>query len=149
MFVNVPCRDSRPEISVSHDLQSVKDNWQTILNALSIKLGKSAAGLLSSAQPTDFNNNVLTLTFSAAAQMNKKLCESNGRLEQIQAVLGSFLNTPVTVKLELAAADASPDAPAASAKMTSAQRADVINHPAVKTVLLGLDATITGVDENS
>ncbi len=143
-----PPTDSQPEISISHNLQSIKDNWQTILNTLSIKLGKSAAGLLSGAQPTSLGNNILTLTFDASAQMNKKLCESNGRLEQIQTALGNFLNAPVTVKLELAAADTSASS-AASAKMTTAQKADVINHPAVKTVLLGLDATITGVDENS
>ena len=144
-----PPADSQPQSSLSHNLQSIKDNWQTILNALSIKLGKSAIGLLSGAQPTNLGNNILTLTFDASAQMNKKLCESNGRLEQIQAALGSFFGLPVTVKLELASTDTSPAVPAASTKMTSAQKADVINHPAVKTVLLGLDATVTGVDENS
>jgi len=100
-------------------------------------------------QMSQKGNNILTLTFDSSAQMSKKLCESNGRLEQIQIALGNLFSAPVTVKLELAAADTSPAALAASAKMTSAQKADVINHPAVKTVLLGLDATITGVDENS
>ena len=144
-----PSTDSQPKISISHNLQSIKDNWQTILNALSVKLGKSAAGLLSGAQPTDFQNNVLVLTFGASAQMNKKLCESNGRLEQIQSALGNLFSAPVTVKLESAAADKSVASSAASAKMSSSQKAEAINHPAVKTVLLGLDATITGVDENS
>lgn len=140
--------DSQPQISVSNNIQSIKDNWQNILNALAIKLGKSTAGLLSSAQPTDFQNNTLVLTFAASAQINKTFCESNGRLEQIQSALGSFLNTPVAIKLELAA-DASPAPAASSTKMSSTQKAEVTSHPAVKMIILGLDATVTDVEENS
>jgi hypothetical protein len=33
-------------------------------------------------------------------------------------------------------------------KTVSQRRNEVINDPAVKTVILGLDATITGIDEN-
>jgi len=31
---------------------------------------------------------------------------------------------------------------------SSHRRNDIINHPAVKTVLMGLDAMITGIDED-
>jgi hypothetical protein len=33
-------------------------------------------------------------------------------------------------------------------KTTGQMRQDLINNPAVRTVLMGLDATITGIEEN-
>ena len=141
-----PVSVAQSQLSLSNNLQSVKDNWKTILN----KLGKATAGLLSSAQPTDFQNNILVLTFDASAQMNKKLCESNGRLEQIQSILSSVFDAPITVKLESAAAGSAPSQSVVSSpKLNTVQKGEAINHPAVKTVLLGLDATIIDVGENS
>jgi len=64
-------------------------------------------------------------------------------------VLTEQFSTPVNLKLETSAeqqiqAEASVPAP----KTGSQRRNELINDPAVKTVLMGLDATITGIEED-
>jgi DNA polymerase-3 subunit gamma/tau len=155
-----------------NDIQSIKDNWQNILKIITTRLGPGTAGLLSSASPARFEGGVLTLEFSSSGQLHKKMCESNGRLEQIQSALSEQFSAPVTLKLEIAAgppqqseplaeqpqsaerlADKStpplPDNSAArpADKVTGRKRIDFANDPAVRTVLIGLDATITHIEE--
>ncbi|MFB0553664.1 MAG: DNA polymerase III subunit gamma/tau, partial [Phycisphaerae bacterium] len=84
----------KPQISKPSDLfglidiHSIQDNWQSLLGVIAAKLGPGTGGLLSSAVPAQFEASVLTLEFVASAQMQKRMCESNGRAEQIQALLG-------------------------------------------------------------
>jgi DNA polymerase-3 subunit gamma/tau len=127
---------------------SIKSNWQGILKIIADKLGQGTAGLLAAAQPASERDGVITLMFPSSCQMNKKMCESNGRLEQIQTLLADYCKKPVTVKLELSDSIVHQPAPAAGAPGTASRRQnELINDPAVKTVLLGLDATITGIDD--
>ncbi len=92
---------------------------------------------------------MLTLEFGASAQMQKRMCESNGRMEQIQALLCEQFSTPVRLKFETAAEQQTEAVPDANQPKTSSQRRnELINDPAVKTVLMGLDATITGIEED-
>ncbi len=137
------------DIFGSTDIQSVQDNWQSLLGVIAAKLGPGTVGLLSSAVPTRLEDGVLTLEFGASARMQRRMCESNGRAEQIQALLGEQFSTPVRLKFETAADDQTQGEPTASQPKTSGQRRnELINDPAVKTVLLGLDATITGIEED-
>jgi len=136
------------DLSGLSDIQSIEDNWQSVLRVITAKLGPGTGGLLSSAVPAQFENGVLTLEFAASAQMQKRMCESNGRMEQIQALLGEQLSTPVKLKFETAANEQTQGGPSANQPKTSVQRRnELINDPAVKTVLMGLDATITGIEE--
>jgi len=136
------------DLSGLSDIHSIQSNWQSVLRAITTKLGSGTGGLLSSAVPTQFENGVLTLEFGASAQMQKRMCESNGRKEQIQALLSEQLSTPVRLKFESAAEEQRQDGPTANQPKTSVQRRnELINDPAVKTVLMGLDATITGIEE--
>ena len=136
------------DLSGLTDIQSIQDNWQSVLRVITAKLGPGTGGLLSSAVPAQFENGVLTLEFGASAQMQKRMCESNGRMEQIQALLGEQLSTPVRLKFETAADEQTQGGPSANQPKTSVQRRnELINDPAVKTVLMGLDATITGIEE--
>ena len=137
------------DISMLSNIQSIKDNWQSILRLITAKLGPGTGGLLSSAVPSRFDDGVLTLEFAPSARTQKRMCERNSRLEQIQAVLTEQFSTPVNLKLETSAeqqiqAEASVPAP----KTGSQKRNELINDPAVKTVLMGLDATITGIEED-
>ncbi|MCP4262497.1 MAG: DNA polymerase III subunit gamma/tau [Planctomycetes bacterium] len=134
--------------SESADINSIQDNWQNLLGAITNKLGPGTSGLLSSAVPARFENGVLTLQFNATANMLRKMCESNGRTEQIQAVLSEQLSMPVLLKFETVTehktkAEIKKNPP----KTTGQRRNELINNPAVKTVLMGLDATITAVEE--
>ena len=119
------------------------DDWQSILEIIASKLGAGTAGLLSSAVPSRLENGFLTLQFPASAQMQKKMCENNGRTEQIEAVLSEHLSMPIKLKPEIAAETAR-DQP----KTIGQRKNELVNDPAVKTVLIGLDATITGIEEN-
>jgi len=130
-------------------IHSIKDDWQSFLGVITTKLGPGTSGLLSSAVPARFENGVLTLEFGASAKMQKKMCESNGRAEQIQVLLSEQLSTPLRLKFEIAAEQQTQAAPGASQPKTTGQRRnELINNPAVKTILMGLDATITAVEED-
>ena len=77
------------------------------------------------------------------------MCESNGRAEQIQRLLCEELSIPLKLKFAIASEEKTQEEPAANRQVTSGQRRnEIISDPAVKTVLLGLDATITGIEEN-
>ncbi|MGD8500828.1 MAG: DNA polymerase III subunit gamma/tau [Phycisphaerales bacterium] len=129
------------------DIQSIRDDWQDILRLITAKLGPGTAGLLSSAVPRRFEDGVLTLEFGTSAQM--QICERNGRMEQVQALLGEQLLTTARLRFEVAADKQAQAEPGTSQPKTSSQkRNELINDPAVKTVLMGLDATITGIEED-
>ena len=131
------------------DIHSIQDNWHSLLGVISTKLGPSTCGLLSSAVPAQFEDGVLTLEFGASARMQKRMCESNGRTGQIQALLSEQLSTPVRLKFETAVDEQVQGKPIPKQPKTSSKRRnELINDPAVKTVLLGLDATITGIEED-
>ena len=131
------------------DSQSIQDRWQDILGALAAKLGNGTASLLNSATPTRFRDGVLTLEFDASARMQKQMCESNHRTEQIRSVLAEQLGVPVSLKFELAGGDKVQAEPSTRRAKTSSQRKnEIVSDPAVKTVLMGLDASITRIEED-
>jgi hypothetical protein len=81
--------------------------------------------------------------------MQKRMCESNGRLEQIQSLLSEQLSMPLKLTLETAKhAQVEAEAGPAQPKTFSQKRDELVNDPAVKTVLMGLDATVTGIEED-
>ena len=129
-------------------IHSIKDNWQSLLGVITTKLGPGTSGLLSSAVPSRFENGVLTLEFGASAKMQKQMCESNGRAEQIQTLLSEQFSTPLRLKFEIAAGQTKAEIKKQQPKTTGQRRNEMINNPAVKTILMGLDATITAVEED-
>ncbi len=138
---DVPGQGRLPLIS---EIESVKIHWQDIVKTL----GPGAAGLLSAAEPVRIENNTLTLEFAASSSVQKQMCESNGRLEQIKAALTKKLGVPVIVELRLAAASANAPPAPEKTKISSQRQNEIINDPAVKTVIMGLDATITNIEDN-
>jgi DNA polymerase-3 subunit gamma/tau len=133
----------------SNDLQAIKNDWQNILKAVGERLGSGTAGLLSSAEPKRFEKGLLTITFPICAEVQKKMCESDSRTAQIQSLLSELCGRDLRLKFETSA-DTQPQAePAASQLKTIGQkRNELINDPAVKTILMGLDATITNIEED-
>jgi DNA polymerase-3 subunit gamma/tau len=125
-----------PQLS---DIESIKSNWHNILTSI----GKGTAGMLAGARPVSLNNGTLTLEFPASGSHSKKMCED--RVEQIASVLREKWGINSKVEL-VCAANPAPDE-ADSAKTRSQKQSEIINDPAVKTVLLGLDATITHIDD--
>jgi DNA polymerase-3 subunit gamma/tau len=131
------------------DLQSVKDNWESVLKLITDKLGPGTAGLLRSSSPVGLEGGCLTVGFPAWGQMQRNMLERNGRAQQIQSLLSEHwpkLTKVVfeTISAEQAEAESATDKP----KTASQRRNDLISDPAVRTVITGLDATITGIEEN-
>ena len=140
--------DSEPQLPPLTNLQSIKDHWQAILRIITETVGPATGGLLRSAVPTRFEDGVLALAFPPSAQMQKNMLERNGRTEQIQSLLSEHCQGPIKLELETAADEqGKADAVAGAPKTISQKRNELINDPAVKTVITGLDATITGIEE--
>jgi DNA polymerase-3 subunit gamma/tau len=126
---------------------SLIDDWPGTLTLIGEKLGPGTTPLLELASPSRFENGVLTLEFPASAKMQKEMCESNGRVEQIQTMLSEQFSTPLKLNLELADAATETKAQTKQEKTHTQRDNELINDPAVKTVLLGLDAKVIGIDE--
>ena len=149
-----PATDKKIDVPRLNDIQSIKSNWQNVLKIIASRLGNGTGGLLASAEPTRFEDGLLTITFPASAEMQKKMCESNSRAAQIQSLLSEHCRTAIRLKFETAA-DEPPQLLAEARagavnqpKTTGQRRNELINDPAVRTILMGLDATITGIEED-
>ncbi|MGD0572230.1 MAG: DNA polymerase III subunit gamma/tau [Sedimentisphaerales bacterium] len=138
---DVPGQGRLPLIS---GLESIKNNWQDIIKSL----GPGTAGLLSCAEVVRLENNTLTLEFPASSAVQKQMCESNGRLEQIKSALQGKTGLPLNINLRLAEGVSNGQPQQDNAKTRSQRQNEIINDPAVKTVIMGLDATITNIEDN-
>jgi hypothetical protein len=125
------------------DFESIKSNWRHILTAV----GPSTAGLLVCARPIRFENGTLTLEFGASSEVQKKMCESNGRVGQIESVLRDKLGTTVKIELQIAEGEAETTQMPAQSPTRSQKQNEMMNDPAVKTILMGLDATVTNIED--
>jgi len=130
------------------NIQLIKDRWQGTLSLVSSKLGPGTGGLLSCARPSRFENGTLALEFDPSDKIKKGMCERNGRPEQIEALLSEEFSAPIKVKFEVGGAQTKAESKAEQEKTGSQRRNELFNDPAVKTVLMGLDATITGIEES-
>jgi DNA polymerase-3 subunit gamma/tau len=129
------------------NLQLIKDKWQGTLALVSSKLGPATGGLLSCAEPSRFENGTLVLEFDASDKIKKGMCARNGRPEQIEALLSEEFSTPIEVRFEVGGAQTKAESKADQQKTASQKRNELFSDPAVKTVLMGLDATVTGIEE--
>ena len=143
-----PATDERSSLPQLNDIESINSNWPDILKIIIAKLGPGTGGLLSSARPSRFEDGRLTLEFGVSAGVSKKMCESNGRRESIESLLSEHFRKPIELKLEIAS-DGEVQSKSASKEIgtSSRRKNEIVNNPAVKTVLMGLGATITGIEE--
>ena len=127
---------------------SLVESWPEILAMMAGKLGNGTASLLNGSTPRELKDDTLTIEFPAGARIQKQMCEGNGRAEQIAAALSEHLGTPVRIKFELTAESQAEGAGGpAKPKPNGQRRYEILNDPAVKNILVGLDATITGIEE--
>jgi DNA polymerase-3 subunit gamma/tau len=126
---------------------SLVGSWPEILAAIGAKLGNGTASLMNGSLPRELKGDLLIVDFPASGRIQKQMCESNGRAEQIASVLSEHLGRPVRLKFEMIAEPQS-EGTNGREKPNGQKRHEILNDPAVKTVLLGLDATITGIEED-
>jgi DNA polymerase-3 subunit gamma/tau len=130
------------------DISNLDQAWPQLLDVITTELGGGTTAALRKARPVTFDADVLTLTFAPSAKISKNICESNGRLEQIQNCLSTHLSRPVTVKLLVDdSGETGGETEKAAKKTPSQKRQELMNDPAVKTLLTGLGATITNIEE--
>jgi DNA polymerase-3 subunit gamma/tau len=130
-------------------IESIKNNWQTIRGNIAESAGKNISGLLATAVPTALANGKLTLQFPASNAILMQMCQSNGKAEVIEAAISKCIGCEVKIAYELSqvgSAAVPPKPP--GAKASKQQREEIINDPAVRTLLTGLGATITHIDES-
>jgi DNA polymerase-3 subunit gamma/tau len=124
------------------DINSMKNNWQSILSVIGKELGKGTSSLLTSAVPTKFENSILVLSFPTTAKTQKKMCETNSRVKKIETLMSEKAGRKISLNLKL-------DEDVQNHKETAIRKKnELVNNPTVKTVLLELDATITGIEEH-
>jgi DNA polymerase-3 subunit gamma/tau len=134
---------ARPVVS---DAPAPLESWPEILAMISPNLGNGTAGLLNGTTARKVRDDTLAIEFPAAGKVQKGMCEGKDRAERIAAVLSEHFGRPMRIQYEVAAD--SPAAETASPVRPNGQRRyEILNDPAVKTVLTGLDATITGIEE--
>ncbi|MDI6448208.1 DNA polymerase III subunit gamma/tau [Anaerobaca lacustris] len=150
-ILSIPTRPTEPRASVvpvSHAEPMPEDlaaSWPEVLESLAKRLSPATTSLLAGSSPKDFVGEILTIEFAATAKMQKEMCESNGRSDQIAEALGKCLGR--SVRLRFTMADA-PQADAGAERIPFAERQrQILSDPGVKTVLMELGATVTGIEE--
>ena len=111
-------------------------------------MGPGTGSLLGCAVPGRFERGTLVFEFDVSDKGKADICASNGRPEQIAALLSEELSEPISVRIEVTGgSQTKAESKAERQKAGSQRRAELLNDPAVKAVLMGLDATITGIEE--
>ena len=139
-----PVPAQAPPAPVSGDLAT---SWPDILASLADNLGRGTVSLLHSSTLKSLTDNVLTIEFPATGKMQKEMCAGKERCEQITAALSGYWGRPLRLRFELASAPAEetgPDGP----KTNAQKRYELLSDPAVKAVIVGLDATVTGIERD-
>jgi DNA polymerase-3 subunit gamma/tau len=123
-------------------IESIKTVWRDILTAV----GKGTAGLLAVASPVQFENGTLTVEFPASAAFQKRACDD--RIGQIESILREKCGASVRLKLQIAQGENQPADQPPLQKTRSQKQNEILNDPAVKTIITGLDATITNIEND-
>ncbi len=143
-----PAEPSASVVPVSHAEPMPEDlaaSWPEILGALSKRLSPATTSLLAGSTPKDFVGETLTIEFAATAKMQKEMCESNGRSDQIAEALSQCLGR--AIRLRFAVAESPQTAEGAERIPFAERQRQILSDPGVKTVLVELGATVTGIEE--
>ncbi len=136
--------------AAARTIDNLSDAWSEILSLAGQRLKPSTAMLLTGSTLIKLEDDVLTVEFPATAKPQKEMCEHNGRLDQITAVANEYLGRSVRLKFTVAASAAPVEAaPAEGRSESTSRRREILNDPAVKAVLTGLEATVTSIEDGS
>jgi len=141
-----PAAEEKPVLSGKISIESIKDNWPGILEVVKSR-NANISGLLDPAEPAKLQNNTLTLAFGPSSEFSMTMCQTPSRIEQIQLLLSKAIGTDIQVKFEISAENGKKSG---SGKRLSGKemQKEVMSDPAVKKLISGLNATITGIEED-
>ena len=141
-----PAAEGKPVLSGKISIESIKDNWPGILEEVKSR-GANISGLLYSAEPAELQNNTLTLMFGPASEFLMTMCRSPLRAQQIQLLLSKAIGTDIQVKFETSGESGKKSGFVKRPSGKEMQK-EVMSDPAVKKLISGLNATITGIEED-
>ncbi len=120
--------------------------WPEFFNRLNQKV-PGMAHFLEHASPVELRNNTLVMGFPPSASFTKTMFE--GRIAKFSEAIGSLLGTPIQLRCSMIDAPSPARSNAAaesSSGMVPGRMSEVLNDPAVRTLLAGLNAKITSVE---
>jgi len=126
------------------DIELIRSNWREILSSVKDK-NSATGGFLDSAEPAGWDDDVLTLSFPQSAGFAKQMCEK--RKGQIEQLLSGAIGLETKVRFEAMAPQADEAQTSGRPQADRKRKDEALNDPAVKTVLSGLNATVTGIDK--
>jgi DNA polymerase III gamma/tau subunit len=121
--------------------QDLEARWPEVLKLIEERLGKATAGLLGNAS-IKFDGQALTLSFSPTGKLQYQMVQSKLGQGQLQQLLGQYMGRDVQIYVEL---QTNAQGPEPAQVRPAGQR--ILDDPLVKAVLLGLEATITGIED--
>jgi DNA polymerase III subunit gamma/tau len=135
-------------------LEHIQASWGAIGEHLESR-GGGLAAKVGPAKPVAYQNGLLTLAFSEgdpSSKMYVTVCEKQATKERLQAAFSEVLGTPIVIKIVMQQAEA--EAPAATFKPKGARTSqkelnEILNDPSIKTLMLGLNAKVLGVEEDA
>ena len=122
------------------------ESWPEVLALIGPNLGNATAGLLSGTAACLLKDDTLTIQFPAGSKVQKGMCEGKERAERIASAISEHFGRPIHIKY-LIPAEPQTGETNNHARPNGQKRYEILNDPGVKTVLTGLDATITGIEE--
>ncbi len=122
------------------------ESWPEILTLIAPALGNATASLLNGTTARRLKDDVLTIVFPAAGKVQKGICEGKERMERITSAVSEHFGRSIRIMYEIAV-EPLIEGTNNHARPNGQKRYEILNDPAVKTVLTGLDATITGIEE--
>lgn len=132
-----------PVIHGDINLDSIIAGWPEIVDSVR-KLYPSLAGNLTAGKPVDFNGTILTVALTN--EFNEVSCKNKSA--DLVKVMSACAGQSIRLKFEVAK-DKSRTSSAAAAPadaVNSTKREEVLNDPALKTLIAGLNATVMNIE---
>ncbi len=150
-ILSIPSKSAEPQpavVPVAHAEASVEnpaESWPKVLGKIAKRLGPATTGLLTGSSLESIAGDMLTIEFPPTGRTQKQMCESNGRGDQIADALGQYLGRAVRVRFAVAEPPATSEE--TDRKPIAERQRQILSDPGVKTVLMELGATVTGIEE--
>jgi len=135
-------------------INRIATSWPAVMEHLESR-GGGLAAKVGPAVPAAFENGTLTIAFSSsdpAARMYIGVCEQTYTKDRLQTAFSEVLGTPIALKVVIQngppAATAAPYKPR-GARTSQKEMNEILNDPAIKTLILGMNAKVTGIEEDS
>ncbi len=145
--------ESQPEVAsvvVNASIEEIRDKWDDILEA-GLPLLKKNSNLLAQANPVDFDNGNLTLEFPASMKFHADILQrpltAKIVTDALSKALGGQVRVSYNISREQEKSEPSESTNLKGAKLSEAQRQELLNNQAVKMVTDILDATVMSVEK--